>query len=621
MRIDKHLDSALTFTGRQSFFLSCWFNMVHQSSLDSYRVRVMNPRNILREFLQMQEHPADESDRRRVAEEVLDIFSEHPVLSPEPQCYPGLHDAIGIISAELKKSGKKGDADATKASFGFSKQGVLIQSFVRELDAYLEQCFVTSSFDWLQRSLFSNPVEETSADREAVYRDIKRVCRDVLSVSLDDGFSLESLFQIYRLMMPTVTREPDNAKPDGAKALKGYDFIERLQRVKDLLTAPPKTYRVTFAIEGVSSQVAMLSGTYGELTITEKPPAVPVDLPPRERKFVVPRKQRLFAQAAVEGRDGRAAGMSVYRQIGQILDLMRFEYDSRNMRINSEFLLEDDGKFLLLSIPQLIPNPENEAPTRNLEEFVKHMDGLAGRDGTNKESRDRIFSAFRLYRVGAEVTMFENKLVNWWTGIEYLTKGGKSSGGSISSAVEDSLSPTLGLIYLPKHLSAFRTMLDGVNAEFEVAGQMAKAATLTNAELYCIFKNSSIRPELERQCSPNPYLWHHLQAFLENVEKPENVATELRAHDRRVRWQIQRIYRARCDIVHSGQQVVTASLLCANLEFYLRVTLKSMLRSFQEVSTLHGPAEFFERQRYRCDGVLRQLDNKNDDLLIATLDR
>jgi hypothetical protein len=623
MRIDKHLDLTLNLTSLQTFFLNCWFNMVHQSSLDSYRVRVMNPRNILREFRRMYELHSDESDRRRVAEEALDIFAKHPVLEHAPERYAGLTDTIGIISEALAKSSKKGEAEAGKAEPALTKHAGLILSFVNELDASLAECFMTTSFDWLQNALSAGPGGEVVlSDREAVYGSIEKVCRDVLSVSLDDGISLESLFQIYRLMAPAATKEPEDDKPVGEKAPKGYDFLERLQRVRDLLTAPPKTYRVIFGIEGVSAQVAMLNGTYGRLTITEKPPEVPEDLPPRERKFVAPRKQWLFADATVSGRDGRSAAMSVYRQIGQILDLMRFEYDSRNMRLTSEFLLEDDGKYLVLPLPQLIPNPENESPTRKLEEFVKHMDGLAGRDGAHTESRDRIFAAFRLYRVGAEVTMFENKLVNWWTGIEYLAKGGKSAGGSIGAGVEGALAPTLGLIYLPKHLSAFRTMLEGVNAKFEVAGKRVETAALSNAELYRMFKDPTMRSELERQCSPHPYLWFYLQALLRNIAAPAMVAAALKAHERRVRWQIQRIYRARCDIVHSGQQVVTASLLCANLEYYLRMTLKSMLRSFQEVPTLRGPAEFFERRRYQYDRVLHQLESKaaTDDLLIATLD-
>ena len=76
--------------------------------------------------------------------------------------------------------------------------------------------------------------------------------------------------------------------------------------------------------------------------------------------------------------------------------------------------------------------------------------------------------------------------------------------------------------------------------------------------------------------------------------------------------------------MHAGRQVITASLLCANLEFYLRMTLKSMLKGFSNVATLMGPAEFFERQRHQFGKVLQELQPEkgapSDTLLIASLD-
>ena len=69
-----------------------------------------------------------------------------------------------------------------------------------------------------------------------------------------------------------------------------------------------------------------------------------------------------------------------------------------------------------------------------------------------------------------------------------------------------------------------------------------------------------------------------------------------------------------------------ASLLCANLEYYLRMTLKSMLKVFAGVPTLTGPAEFFERQRHRLGQVLLELDpadrrsTGSDASLLALLD-
>jgi hypothetical protein len=624
MRADKHLDTSLDLTSRQLFFLSCWFNMVHQSSLDSYRVRVMNPLNILRELRKMYEPHADEADRRRVGEEAIEILGKHPVLEGSASRFPALEDTLALLNDAVAKSKKEGaSSDSTeKAEHAFKKNGTLIHSFVNQLEAALRERFLSESFDWLDAALTAEPVHETPKARRAVQTSIERVCRDILSVSHDDGFSLESLFQIYRLMVREPSSKAQAPAPGVAEdAAQAYDFLVLFRRVRELLVSPQRTYRVVFVIRGASAQASMFHGTYDRIRISDQPHDLPADLPTRALKRYMPHPQRLFADATVQGRDGRSAGMSAFRQIGQILDLMRFEYDSRSLELDNEFLLIDEDEQIMLPIPQLIPNPEADPPTRKLEEFVQHLNGLAGRDGTQTESRDRIFAAFRLYRVGSDAPMFENKLVNWWTGIEYLTKGGKSAGGQIGPSVEAALAPTLGLIYFPKHLAAFRSMLAHIGAELTVEGTHTKVDALSNEALFRILKDPAQHAELEQACNGWPYLWHHLEEFIDTIAQPAKILAVLKAHERRVRWQIQRIYRARCDIVHSGQQVVMAGLLCANLEYYLRMTLKSMLRAFQEVSTMKGAGEFFERRKHQYDRVMKQLDGQrgSDALLIETL--
>jgi hypothetical protein len=220
--------------------------------------------------------------------------------------------------------------------------------------------------------------------------------------------------------------------------------------------------------------------------------------------------------------------------------------------------------------------------------------------------------------------MFENKLVNWWTGLEYLASGIKSGGNGIGAAVRDAIAPVLALTYLPKHLSAFRSALAGLDAEVVVDGQSRKVRDCTNVMLYGAFKDNAQRPALETICAGEPFLWSHLSAFMENISTPAKTASMLKVHDQRVRWQIERIYRARCDIVHAGGQVPMAALLCANLEFYLRMTLKSMLKVFGDVPTLTGPAEFFERQRHQfvqVTGALMPAGNAagSDALLVQSM--
>jgi hypothetical protein len=614
MRTDKHLRPGLGLTKRQHFFLSCWFNMVHQSSLDSYRVKVMNPVNVLRELKAMHAPPADEKDRKRVAEEALEILSGQPILG-RSRYQTALKEFVTLLTESTKAKTEGGKQEGT------TNINVL-HSYQTELEAGLGKHFLSDSFDWLSNELAVAPQNEPAEQAARKLSEIERVCRDVLSVSLDVGFSLESLFQLYRHMAPVTPVVLPGAAALGMNAgVPQYVFMDRLARVMTQVTSAPRDCRVIFGVSGTSGPGSKVIGVYGNVHIGDAPPQINAVLTPREARFLAARPQWLWADVTVQSRDGRAAGMLAYRQIAQILDLARFYYESRSVAITQDFLLEDGGERLILGIPEVIPNPENEEPAVNLEQFVADLNDLADRDGAQVESRDRIFAAFRLYRLGTEARVFENKLVNWWTGTEYLAKGSKQ-GGSIGAAVEDALAPALAMAYLSKHLTAYRRVFGVLNAQATIDGHPVNLGALADRELYVLFRRADAAGILEPAVTSHPHLWHHLSAFIRNLASERSIAIMLRAHERRLRWQLQRIYRARCDIVHSAHLVVNAALLCANLEFYLRLTLELMLQSFQEIPTLRSAAEFFDRQRYKYARLLGELERQqgaSDALLQSAL--
>lgn len=641
MRIDQQLNAtSLGINARQHFFMSAWFNLVHQHSLDSYRVRVMNPLNILRELRRMTDPPANDADRKVVALEALEIIRDHPVIIANASKHPGLPDAVTFIT----------EAVQTKED-GFKKNALLLRSFMREVEGTLDQHFLADCFTWMEGKLTEVPAGETDEQRAESYVSIERVCRDIISVSHDLGFSLESLFHLYRLLLPkepsgpdthstqpfsdgrTAPVEPaprataqrmtngtDTTPPVAPTAPESYEFSKRFERLKSKLLAAPREHQVIFAVSGAPKTSDVCCGNFGDVIISQDEPELREGTYGKALFSKAPR--RLFASAVVKSRDGRSAGLQAYGEIGKILDLMRFEYDTPDIKAGTRFLLKDGEKYRLLSLPQLVPNPEADPPTKTLEEFVTHLTDLAARDPSQTETRDRIFSAFRLYRLGTGANMFDNKLVNWWTGLEYLTSGGKN-GRDIGETVKNSLAPTLALTYLPKHLVAFRSALAVLNIEVPIAGASMSIKHCSNAQFYKVLKDPVQSAAVLASCTSQPYLWKHLSAFVDGINTPASTADLIKAHDQRIRWQIERIYRTRCDIVHAGRQVITASLLCANLEFYLRMTLKSMLKGFSNVATLMGPAEFFERQRHQFNQVLQELHAKpspKDTLLIASLD-
>ncbi|MES2243357.1 MAG: hypothetical protein V4639_10825 [Pseudomonadota bacterium] len=568
----------------------------------------MNPVNIIRELLGMFEPHADEGDRKRVADEALEILNGHPVIEKCRENYPGLDDFLALLSEAIVES-KPGD-QKTKMN-GLTKRGPMIRSFGGQVQHHFSSNLLTDSIAWLEEYIAFPDAGLSNAEKRKSYYAIERVCKDVLSISLDEGSSLETLFQHYRSMV-----EP----PNTAKG-EVYEFAARFLKVKEHLIAAPKEHLLVFQIWGVATP-ERITGSFGHISLSTAPPFDGAGASEAVQKFLAP-GNKVFASVTANSRDGRSAGMLAYRQIGEMLDLMRFAFDQKNAILKSRFLLNDSSKLLLLEIPEIIPNPDTEASEQKLQDFSAELGAWTERNSGHREGRDRVFSAFRLYRVGAETQIFENKLVNWWTGIEYLTKGGKSGGGSIGAGVENSLVHVLLLGYISKHLGAFKTTFKKLRVEIELPAGKLELGTLSLQDLFTTLKDPDSYAALRASCEQHSYLWMHLQRFLEQIASSKKINEFISVHERRLRWQIQRIYRARCDIVHSGRQVVNVSLLCANLEYYLKSVLRSMIDQFRTLPTLTGPAEFFERSNFQYRRMAKQLNQPpaagNDALLMQTL--
>lgn len=607
MRHDKHLKADLGLTGSQTFFVTCWFNMVHQASLDSYRVRVMNPENVLREYLKMLAPPANDADRKRVAEEALEILTNEKILKNGD--FPGIDETIDLLQQlHIKKSRSEKDSESENPAQGNKS---LIVSYANQVLVSLNRHFLSRCFDWVESQLGQPDRQISNEEKLKEYSDLERVCRNLLSVAMNDGSSLETLFRHYK----TIVAPPlDEAHP--------FNFIERLNMTRERLTAAPSDYNLVFILDDAPPKFQFPS-RIGSVFFSTTPPTPYSNAAPHVTKFLKkPGGRRVYVSTTTQARDGRAAGMIAYRQIGEILDLIRFEYDKSSVNIRSEFLLDKGDRHILLQIPAVVPNPENELPPLKLEEFVEHLDALVTRNTMQPEAKDRIFAALRLYRVGADATIFENKLINWWTAVEYLVKGTRNGGAGIGDSVEVALASTLCMAYIPKHLNAYRSAFSNLNLSLtKQDGTSINLGELRYEELYKVLKDSSNLAQLEAMSSSNQYLWFHLRNFISGISSPKSVAEMISNHERRLRWQIQRIYRARCDIVHSGQQVANATLLCANLEFYLKVSLDAMLRSFHDIATLSGPQEFFERARHEFVRTKDQLvaPKPSDELLIRSI--
>ena len=590
MRIDDK-GKELPLTADQRFFVSCWFNMVHQHSLDSHRVRTMNPRNILRELLRLYDLAhANEEDRAMVCEETHLVLSADPVLKQPPTA------KVVTTLLELLKTDSKGKRQNDE----------LARHVARELLQLVESSYLDKSLEQLAAILLPAAPAGTPQERQG---QIAALTAGLLSTLIDAGASLESLYQLYRqILLPPF-------KP------QGYAFGRKLGLVSAILKQEPKEYRVLFSIDNVTD-IADFPAAMGGIAFSTTPPEWRRDIA-SVASYLAPHSRRLFAEFTTRATDIRAAGTEAYAKLSNVLDLARFEYERERVQLAEEYLVTPSDRperVARYQITKVVPNPAAIGGITDLRAFVTSVDELLSSEKFMQEGRDRVVSAFRLYRLGADTNSFENKLANWWTAIEFLVRGLKG-GKQIGAAVEHNVTPLLCLAYPGMLLIDIRQTLTKIGAALVDPATNAPLDVRDKVplELFRLLSRSDIRTVVNNGLAHETYVQYRIGQILAAISDPAHYLSFLKSHERRVRWQVQRLWRARCDIVHSARRPVSDVLLCANLEFYLKVTLMSLLADLRRIKTLSSPEEFFERKTYAYSRLIADLERKSVAVLEDTL--
>ncbi|MFN3704260.1 hypothetical protein [Thermomonas sp.] len=588
MRIDKRLGALTAPTDAQRYFLSCWFNLVHEYSLDSYRVRVMNPGTMLREIQRaLTFAEAKPEDKAMILDEAQQLLAADRVLTVGP--FPPV---MARLNALL-------NGDKLKLVSARGPDERMLAYTVNELQPLLDQQYIPIAFSQLEDLLITQPDQGHAPDLTVVHG----ITAALLSTLLDRNFSLESLYRIYAEVL--VPRKPDRV----------YRFDRKLGLTRLLLTQPSQIFDVTFALDQITKPEE-IPAALGHLAISDTPPFA-LHVRHAKTSYLTPLPKRRFVTIrGLSAADRRAAGLQAYDQLANVINLLRFEYEQARLQIPGQFAVldlsrpEQGGRVYYL--PRVVPNPTLALNGNDAADFVASVNELIGGSRFSDEGRDRITSAFRLYRQGRDQDTIETKLVHWWTALEYLVRGGQAGSG-IGKSVESSLAPVIGLSYAPKLLIVVRNLLTDFGIGLVDANcQPLNLRALTLGQLWDVFKDPTQQAAIHAGLAAEPFLQIQVQQFLSEVATPATMLERLRKHDQRVRWQIQRLWRTRCDIVHSAGRGANHLLLCSNLEYYLKTALHGVLAALRSVPTLSGPLEYFDREAYRYDCIIKALAAGND---------
>ncbi len=240
-------------------------------------------------------------------------------------------------------------------------------------------------------------------------------------------------------------------------------------------------------------------------------------------------------------------------------------------------------------------------------------------------SFERFDRVIELHSIGISNPIPENQLLNLWISIETITPS--HAGQNKISGIVSNLKSVLMLNYvnrLIERLAAdlvrwdrFRTIkiLKKVSKEKDVR--------LNTLRLLAVKEHEPIRRELYAMLGDFHLLRYRVFFLSEIFSDPQKLRDCLSTHEKKVAWQIRRIYRTRNLIVHSGKSPVFIHALIENGHDYLdQILSQIMLASCGDhhMTSLDQAFEFtkirFERFEKKLSETA-QFDNNNLQFLMG----
>jgi len=199
---------------------------------------------------------------------------------------------------------------------------------------------------------------------------------------------------------------------------------------------------------------------------------------------------------------------------------------------------------------------------------------------TNKKIDDntlqRLNLAFQRHAVSLKSSSYENQLVDLWSGIECLIPVYKKDSDDKIVQIIGYLSPMLVYNYIGKLLKDIDDSLRFCKnyRNIKIYLKEKNIDSLKSLAQLILLKSNQELQELYELIHPNILLIDRIK-YLKNIFKnPDHVKKRLISHETRLKWQIQRIYRARNLIIHSGKTPYQLETLIENMHYYFDTVMR-----------------------------------------------
>lgn len=532
-----------TYNFKQKFLIEKLQELCYNRSLDSYRVKLLNPKSALDEFY----HIIHDWNNNKIKDINTVISSREELIKFLKNKNHYLNfDTIteDILISELKDINEKNPV--------FERLEYQLFYVLSINSNYLKSLLSKT------KSHLDNKPSEVGKIIE-FFIELDMLLGFLISEALDSGFSKSYIYKLVQALF-IYTDIPS--------------FDESWDTFNNILSSQNKdSYHIIFTMIGSENQLSKV--VLGDLKTTVENEIIGNDPISKIANYIKVGNGKRFIILDVDALDYYQALKVGKSKLSKLLDRIHLGYSNLKLRIKESVVVvnkSDRSKANIQPIHYQIDGYFKS--NKDLHQlFLNKLQSIDSNSSIAFEVKDKIDSALRHLRLGSEAIEIEKKFINYWIGLEYIFSN-YDKDSSTFKRILSFLPITHSVYYVKRNLLNFHEALEIFNAR-ENSENIEDFNYLINVKTYDYV--------IENYLEQYPLLFYRsvrLKSYLFNEsEKRKNY---LNMHKSNLELHLVRLYRIRNELIHDAALVENLESITGNLRYYLSFILNKLIEFYSD---------------------------------------
>lgn len=544
-----------TLTLNQKFFIEKSLELVYSQTIDSYRVKVKNPKSIINEIVSCI-HNFDKGQIKHFDTITGYISEAKNLITDKNSCLVFQTYDKDFIIKLLNQVSKDNNKHCVKALEAVIKDNEnylnkLLSELKNEIDIVpsndSEQLESLKIIDSLTGFLMSELID-IGYSKGFLYKKV----RDIFINTLDDNTDFETKFKEF---LTRIFQESNK-----------YAVIFKVGCSK-------KTKIALETVEQASMTVSDEIDTDFEMVENDDASFIYKRNYKEYQRFSVVSDRTKFLQVIIDNAPDYMAALKKAKIIlAENLDIINLGFSDDELHLHSRAYTIDmskPGSVGFQHLKEPLDGKYTETQTQYAS-FISEISTILNNSRINQETKEKIKSAIRYLRLGNESMEVEHKFINYWIGLEYLFSNYELQ--STTNRLKDHFVTAHLLIYAKRNVHAFYKYFKAIPVV-----EKAKIESYTRDNKDYLLDEKFYDECFDVLKDTNVLLAYRAVRLKERIFGNGNLKKYLRRHQDNLLIHLTRIYRIRNEIVHDAITNTNYEHIAANLKYYLTFVLNNLM--------------------------------------------